>query len=189
MHHIPGASLPLLTSASPPPNPNSGKLWEIGNVGREAATLNRVVRENLTEKVSLEPIFEGDERMSHDDVKEDRMTDSKEKESRLWVCLIHHLHNYPKVHTIRFPKESMKLNLIWTACKLSELRDLLWERREAFLQETDRQLSFPPLAILACLKLLGSILARQEWDLQRSWNFNDVRSRGIHPCWMPHHRA
>lgn len=90
--------------------------------------------------------------------------DPKERESRRCICLICHLINCHKVHTIQFPKESMKLSLTWT--------------REAFLHERGREVSFSPLATLAYLKLISSILARGEWDLQRSWNCNDARSRG-----------
>lgn len=39
---------------------------ETGNVGREVATLNRVVMGDLTEMVTLEPRLEGDERVSYE---------------------------------------------------------------------------------------------------------------------------
>lgn len=53
-----------------------------------------------------------------------RARDPKRRESGLEVCLIHHLLKYHKAHTIRFPKESMKLSLACT--------------REAFPHESGR---------------------------------------------------
>lgn len=39
---------------------------ETGNIGKWAATLNRVAREGLTEMVTLEPTVEGDERVRNE---------------------------------------------------------------------------------------------------------------------------